>query len=54
LGTAGVRLYRYGTDNIAGQSPASFKSVRAVVEAMVAFDLVRPVARTRPLAVLKG
>ena len=54
LGSFGVRLYRYGTDNIAGQAPASFKNVRGVVEAMVAFDLVRPVVRLRPLAVLKG
>jgi tRNA-splicing ligase RtcB len=54
LGTFGVRLYRYGTDNIAGQAPASFKNVRGVIEAMVAFDLIRPVVRLRPLAVLKG
>lgn len=54
LGTAGVRLYRYGTDNIAGQAPASFKNVRSVVDAMAAFDLIRPVVRLRPLAVLKG
>ncbi len=54
LGTVGVRLYRYGTDNIAGQAPASFKNVRGVVEAMEAFDLIKPVVRVRPLAVLKG
>jgi len=54
LGTVGVRLYRYGTDNIAGQAPASFKNVRGVVEAMESFDLIRPVVRVRPLAVLKG
>lgn len=54
LGTSGVRLYRYGTDNIAGQAPASFKNVRGVVEAMESFDLIRPVVRVRPLAVLKG
>jgi tRNA-splicing ligase RtcB len=54
LGNSGIRLYRYGTDNIAGQAPASFKNVRRVVEAMVAFDLIRAVVRLRPLAVLKG
>jgi tRNA-splicing ligase RtcB len=54
LGTAGVRLYRYGTDNIAGQAPSSFKNVRSVVEAMTAFDLIQPVVRLRPVAVLKG
>ena len=54
LGTDGIRLYRYGTDNIAGQAPASFKNVRRVVEAMTAFDLIRPVVQLRPIAVLKG
>jgi tRNA-splicing ligase RtcB len=54
LGADGIRLYRYGTDNIAGQAPASFKDVRRVVEAMTAFQLIRPVARLRPVAVLKG
>jgi tRNA-splicing ligase RtcB len=54
LGTEGIRLYRYGTDNIAGQAPASFKDVRRVVDAMTAFDLIRPVVQLRPLAVLKG
>jgi tRNA-splicing ligase RtcB len=54
LGTDGIRLYRYGTDNIAGQAPASFKDVRRVVDAMTTFDLIRPVVRLRPLAVLKG
>jgi len=54
LATNGIRLYRYGTDNIAGQAPASFKDVRRVVEAMTAFDLIRPVVRLQPIAVLKG
>ena len=50
----GIRLYRYGTDQIAGQAPSSFKSARGVVEAMTAFGLIRPVVRLKPLAVLKG
>jgi tRNA-splicing ligase RtcB len=54
LATEGIRLYRYGTDTIAGQAPASFKDVHAVVEAMTAFELIRPVVRLRPIAVLKG
>jgi tRNA-splicing ligase RtcB (3'-phosphate/5'-hydroxy nucleic acid ligase) len=54
LGADGIRLYRYGTDNIAGQAPASFKNVRRVVDAMTAFNLIRPVVRLRPIAVLKG
>jgi tRNA-splicing ligase RtcB (3'-phosphate/5'-hydroxy nucleic acid ligase) len=54
LHTNGIRLYRYGTDNIAGQAPASFKSVRRVVQAMTDFDLIKPVVRLQPIAVLKG
>ena len=50
----GVRLYRYHTDNIAGQAPASFKNVTHVMDAMTDLDLIRPVARLRPIAVLKG
>ncbi len=50
----GVRLYRYDADNIAGQSPASFKDVSRVVEAMTALRMMRPVARLSPVAVLKG
>jgi tRNA-splicing ligase RtcB (3'-phosphate/5'-hydroxy nucleic acid ligase) len=50
----GVRLYRYGADNIAGQAPASFKDVQGVVQAMETHNLIRPVARLRPIAVLKG
>jgi tRNA-splicing ligase RtcB len=50
----GIRLYRYFSDNISGQAPGAFKNVHRVVEAMAAFDLIRPVVRLRPLAVLKG
>jgi tRNA-splicing ligase RtcB len=50
----GIRLYRYGVDNIAGQAPASFKNVNRVVAAMASWDLITPVARLRPMAVLKG
>ena len=50
----GVRLYRYGADNIAGQAPVSFKNVHSVMNAMVKLNLIRPVVRLRPLAVLKG
>jgi len=50
----GVRLYRYHADNIAGQSPASFKNVTEVMGTMSALDLLQPVARLRPMAALKG
>jgi len=54
LHSSGVRLYRYFADNIAGQAPASFKSVHRVIEAMTAHEMIRPLARLRPRAVLKG
>jgi tRNA-splicing ligase RtcB len=54
LASRGIRLYRCGKDNIAGQAPASFKNPHRVLDAMAAFDLVRAVARLRPIAVLKG
>jgi tRNA-splicing ligase RtcB len=49
-----IRLYRYGRGDIAEQAPGAFKSAREVVAAMQAMDLARPVARLRPVAVLKG
>jgi tRNA-splicing ligase RtcB len=50
----GVRLYRYHSDNIAGQAPWGFKNVSDVVQAMSSQDLLRPVVRVRPIAALKG
>lgn len=49
-----IRLYRYGSDNIAEQAPSSFKDISQVIKAMAALSLARPVVRLRPLAVLKG
>jgi tRNA-splicing ligase RtcB len=49
-----IRLYRYGSDNIAEQAPGSFKDISQVVRAMSVLSLARPVVRLRPLAVLKG
>lgn len=49
-----IRLYRYGTDNIAEQAPDSFKDITAVLAAMQTHQLAAPVARLRPIAVLKG
>lgn len=50
----GVRLYRYGRDEIGGQAPASFKDAALVIRAMVAHALIQPVVRVRPIAVQKG
>jgi tRNA-splicing ligase RtcB len=50
----GVRLYRYHSDNIAGQARQGFKNVEDVVKVMREQKLLRPVVRLRPLAALKG
>jgi tRNA-splicing ligase RtcB len=49
-----IRLYRYGSDNIAEQAPGSFKDISQVIHAMMKLALARPVVRVRPVAVLKG
>lgn len=49
-----IRLYRYGSDNIAEQAPSSFKDISQVIHAMTKLALARPVVRVRPVAVLKG
>ena len=49
-----IRLFRYGTDNIAEQAPRAFKNISRVIDSMTALGLARPVARLRPVAVLKG
>jgi tRNA-splicing ligase RtcB len=49
-----IRLIRGGTMSIAEQAPGSFKNVGAVMAAMQEFRIAAPVARLRPLAVLKG
>ena len=54
MASRGIRLYRYGADHIGGQAPTSFKNVHRVLDVMAEFDLIRPVARLRPIAVLKG
>jgi tRNA-splicing ligase RtcB len=54
MAARGIRLYRYGEDEIGGQAPASFKNVHRVLDVMAELDMIRPVVRLRPLAVLKG
>mgnify|MGYP005725614987 CR=1 FL=1 len=54
LRESGVRLYRYNVDNIGGQAPASFKSPHQVVDVMAQLNLIQPVVKLKPIAVLKG
>ena len=54
LRESGVRLYRYNVDNIGGQAPASFKSPSGVMNAMADLEMIQPVVKLKPIAVLKG
>lgn len=54
LASKKIRLYQYGTDNIAEQAPRSFKDISEVMRAVSTFSLAKPVVRLRPVAVLKG
>jgi len=49
-----VRLYRYGSGDIAEQAPGAFKDVSEVMRAMATLGLARPVVRATPVAVLKA
>lgn len=49
-----IRLYKEGGDDLAEQAPGSYKDVPTVIDAMEEYGLAKVVARTRPLAILKG
>ena len=49
-----ISLYRLGAGNIVEDAPSAFKDVDSVVAVMKEMKLASPVAKTRPLAVLKG
>jgi tRNA-splicing ligase RtcB len=50
----GMRIYDYGNGNAGEESPGAFKDIMGVVEAVRDNGIAYPVARLRPLAVLKG
>lgn len=50
----GVRLYRYGFGDIVEECPEAYKDVNKIIEAMTMFKIAQPVARLKPIAVLKG
>jgi tRNA-splicing ligase RtcB len=49
-----LKLYRSGRGRIAGQVSSNFKSIGRVMQIMKQHRLVQPVARTKPIASLKG
>ena len=49
-----IRLYRYKTGNIVEECPASYKNIDEIIKIMQNNKIAEPVAKLRPLAVLKG
>ena len=51
---SGITLIAGNKSAVKEEAPAAYKDIDAVIEVVVAAKLARPVARLRPLAVLKG
>jgi RNA-splicing ligase RtcB len=49
-----IKLYRVGTGNIAEQNKNAFKDAATVIETMRNFNLGKVLAKTKPIAILKG
>jgi RNA-splicing ligase RtcB len=49
-----IKLYRVGTGNIAEQNKKAFKDADSIIETMWDFDLGKKLAKTKPIAILKG
>jgi tRNA-splicing ligase RtcB len=50
-----IRLFKAGAEvGLAEQAPGAFKDVDAVIDVMDSLGIATPVARTRPLATMKG
>jgi RNA-splicing ligase RtcB len=49
-----IKLYRVGTGNIAEQNKKAFKDAATVLETMRDFNLGNKLAKTKPVAILKG
>ena len=55
LSDRGIALYQHGADlGLAEQAPGAFKDVAAVIDVMQRLDVAVPVARTTPIATMKG
>ncbi len=54
LAGKGIRVMAHSAAGAAEEQPAAYKDVSAVVDAAAGAGLARPVARMRPLAVIKG
>jgi tRNA-splicing ligase RtcB len=49
-----VKIYDYGKGYVAEESPSAFKDVEKILEVITKYNIAEPVARLKPLAVLKG
>ena len=54
LQAKGIRLWAHSLRGVAEEAPGAYKNIEAVVEATTASGIALPVARLRPLAVIKG
>jgi len=54
LGDAGIRIYAHSRRGVAEEAPGAYKDVERVIEAAAGSGIVQPVARLRPLVVIKG
>ena len=50
----GIRLWAHSMQGIAEEAPGAYKDIDVVVDAAVASGIALPVARLRPLVVIKG
>ena len=54
LGASGIRIRAHSLRSVAEEAPGAYKDVERVVAAAAEAGINRPVARLRPLAVIKG
>ncbi len=50
----GVKIFRYGQDQIGGQHPSAFKDMETVMNILRTYDLARTIAKFESVAVLKA
>ena len=54
LAARGIRIWAHSPRGVAEEAPGAYKDIERVVRAATAAGISRPVARLRPLAVIKG
>ena len=54
LASQGIHLWTHSMRGVAEEAPGAYKDIEQVVRASSASGITKPVARLRPLAVIKG